>query len=182
MSISFNDAQRNDERASSPIPKGEIVSVIISANEKKGLTNTTASGATGLNLVFTVTSGKYSRRLIWSWMGIKGDGSAGHKTMVDITFSSIRAILESARGVEPSDDSEAAMKARSINDWEDLIGLEFVGRVGIEESTYNGETRERNTIFAVTPNEDDYASSGFKPAKPKMATAQREPATTNSEW
>lgn len=167
MSMDFNDAQ--PQGATGIIPDGTVAPVIINV---RGIPKS-KTGATGLDLEFTVIEGPHKGRKAWKWAGIAGNGSEGHNTMVSITRSSIRAMLESAYGIDPADDSQEAMNGRRLGDWEDLTGMAFVARFGVEKgSDYTNERtgevqkgKDKNTIVAVTP--DDPAYDGFKPAKPK---------------
>ena len=182
MSIDFNNAERQSAPAGEPIPENTVAPVIMALREIK----TGKSGAQGLDVEFTVTAGPYKGRKAWDWIGIAGNGSEGHKTMVRISHAALRAMLESAYGVDPADDKPAAMEARRIDEWEDLDGLEFVARFGIEKATEytdqrTGETKkgkDKNTVRAVTPDDEDY--SGFTPAKkakaaPAKATGTAQP-------
>lgn len=168
MAIDFNDAGRQSTgQGGEPIPEGTVAPVIIGLRQLAK----SQTGARGLDLEFTVTAGPFARRKAWKWAGYEGNGSDGHKKMVEITRSFLRAILESARGIHPTDESPDAMSARSIEDWEDFDGVEFLARFGIEAAeTFTdqrtGEIRtgkDKNTIYAVTPDDPDY--SGFTPVK-----------------
>lgn len=73
--------------------------------------------------------------------------------------SFIRAALESARGVRPSDASESAMKARQISGFGDLDGLEFTAFVDIQKAEEGSGYSDKNIIQNVLPaTHKDYAS------------------------
>jgi len=175
MSIDFNNAERQSAPQGEPIPEGTVAPVIMALREIK----TGKSGAQGLDVEYTVTAGPYKGRKAWDWIGIAGNGSKGHETMVRISHAALRAMLESAYGIDPADDKAAAMEARRINEWEDLDGLEFVARFSVEAAKdytdqRTGETKTvtaKNTLRAVTPDDEYY--SGFTPAmKAKAAPAK----------
>ena len=180
MSIDFNNAERQSAPAGEPIPEGTVAPVILALREIK----TGKSGAQGLDVEYTVTAGPYKGRKAWDWIGIAGNGSKGHETMVRISHAALRAMLESAYGIDPSDDKAAAMEARRIVEWEDFDGLEFVARFGIEKETEytdqrTGETKTgkaKNTLRAVTPDDEDYR--GFTPAKKGKAAPAKANGTT----
>jgi hypothetical protein len=182
MSIDFNLAERQSAPAGEPIPEGTVAPVIFNLREIK----TGKSGAQGLDVEFTVTAGPYKSRKSWAWIGIAGNDTEGHKTMVRISHAALRAMLESAYGVDPSDDKPAAMEARRIDDWEDFDGLEFVARFGIEKATEytdqrTGETKkgkDKNVVRAVTPDDDDY--KGFVPAKKGKAVSKSNGAAVSA--
>ena len=175
MSYDFNDAAPQSSGGGEPIPEGTVAPVIIHLRGIK--TGKTDSRVQGLDLEFTVTAGPFKGRKAWKWAGFAGNGSDGHNKMVAITRSFIRGALESAYGVDPSDDSAAAMEARRLGDWDDLQNLEFVARFGVEKgSDYTDERTsevkkgaDKNTLRAVTPDDPDYA--GFKPAKKRAGAA-----------
>jgi hypothetical protein len=83
---------------------------------------------------------------------------------VRIGRSKLRSILESAHGVEPNDQSDAAKEKRRVTDYLDFDGLEFWARLGIK--TGENGYRDRNVInYVVTPNFPDWP----RDAKTKQA-------------
>jgi hypothetical protein len=182
MSIDFNLAERQSAPQGEPIPEGTVAPVIMALREIK----TGKSGAQGLDVEYTVTAGPFKGRKSWGWIGIAGNGSEGHNTMVRISHAALRAMLESAYGIDPADDKAAAMEARRINEWEDLDGLEFVARFSVEAAKdytdqRTGETKTgkaKNTLRAVTPDDEDY--KGFVPAKKAKAAAKANGTTAVS--
>ena len=179
MSYDFNDAAPQSSGGGEPIPEGTVAPVIVNLREIK----TGKTGAQGLDVEYTITAGPFKGRKAWGWHGVAGNGSEGHNKMVSITRSYIRGMLESAYGIDPADDSAAAMEGRRLGDWDDLQQLEFVARFGVEKASdyvdqRTGETKTgkaKNTLRAVTPDDPDYA--GFKPAK-KAKTAAKANGTT----
>lgn len=183
MAMDFNDADRQSSGGSGePIPDGTVAPVRIALTGRKVYD----SGADMFDVEYIVTAGPYARRKIWSKLGVAGKNTDGHKTMVKVTRAFIRAVLESAYGIDPkagmdpadtSPAATAARNARCINDYEDLNGLVFLARMGIEKGKpymdrATGEEvpgRDRNTLSAVTPDDADYA--GFTPARPPAARA-----------
>jgi hypothetical protein len=78
----------------------------------------------------------------------------GHAQAADITRSRLRAILESARGIKPTDVSEAAKKAR-VADYKDFDGIRFLAKIGVEPA--KGEYRAKNILAAVvTPDQKEW--------------------------
>jgi len=172
-SFDFNTAEVSGSGSSGPIPDGTVAPVVLNVRGLK--TSSRDTRIQGLDLEYTVTDGPFKGRKAWKWAGIAGTGSDGHNKMIAITRSHIRGVLESAYGISATDDSVEAMAARKISDWDDLSGLAFVARFGIEEgSDYvdgrSGDTvkgKDKNTIAAVAVDDPEYA--GFKPAKVKAA-------------
>lgn len=176
MAIDFNSAGRQQAPSDDLIPKDTVAPVIITVREAL---KTFRSGGAGLDLEFIITSGPYAKRRAWKMCGVESNGTPGQDKMVEISHSFLRAILESAGGVQPHDESPAACAARQIDGWDDFNGLEFVARFGIEkgkpyEDQRTGEMREgqdKNTVMAVTPDEPEYAESGFRPTPHRRASA-----------
>lgn len=110
------------------------------------------TGSVFLACEFVVTGGPYARRKLWSNIGLH---SAKGPTWGQMGRAFIRAILNSARGVQPQDNSPTASAARRINGFADLDGIEFIARVDVEKDA-KGE--DRNTVkAAVQPDSKDYA-------------------------
>ena len=119
-------------------------------------TRSDASGSVYLDAEFTIMGGKYNKRKVWSLIGLHS--SRGPK-WEQMGRSFIRAALESARGVRPSDASESAMKARQISGFGDLDGLEFTAFVDIQKAEEGSGYSDKNIIQNVLPaTHKDYAS------------------------
>ena len=104
------------------IPKGTIARVRMTIkpggydDASQGWTGgfATCSQTTGsvyLNCEFVVLDGPFARRKMWSLIGLYSAKGA-EWTNMGRTF--IKAILNSARGINPSDNSPAAQNARRI--------------------------------------------------------------------
>jgi hypothetical protein len=133
--IDFSNA--GEQQSFDPVPDGTIVALL--THLKAGgygddgiLTRSNSSESYYLSCESTVINGTYKGRKVWHTLMIKGaDGHSGHDQAVDIARKSIKAMLESARGVRPDDKSSAANKARSINSYVDLDGLQFIAKLKI---------------------------------------------------
>ena len=133
-----------------------------------------STGAVYLNGEFTVLEGPYSKRKIWTLIGLY---SPKGPDWANMGRAMIRAMLNSARGLSDKDVSPQAQAARRISGFADLDGLEFVARIDVGSDT-NGD--DKNEIRgAVTPNHKDYtqvmgrhaAPSGYAPAASYPASA-----------
>jgi hypothetical protein len=71
------------------------------------------------------SEGPYARRIVFDLIGVYGN-----EMFVNKGRARIRVILESARGIDPKDESEEAMKARKISSYEELDGLEVTIKIG----------------------------------------------------
>jgi hypothetical protein len=83
-----------------------------------------------LDCEFVVVEGEHVKRKLWSHMVISGTED-GHAQAADITTRTLRAILECARGIKPTDVSEAAKKARDA-EYDEFDGNRFLCKLGIE--------------------------------------------------
>lgn len=176
MAIEFNTAKPQQEMGDL-IPAKTIAPVRLAM---RGETSTKAGDARMLDCEFVVLEGPYSKRRFWGMMMITSNGSDGHNKAVEITRSRVRAMIESAYGIDPSDDSPAAMEGRTIQDWADLDGLEFVAKIGVEKDK-TGQYGDKNVLNgAVTPDSKEYA--GFVPKRPSNAgmVSNQAAATTSA--
>jgi len=155
MAIDTNTAQK--QKGFDLIPNGTIASVVLNL---RGLKDTKNADGQMLDCEYTVSSGDFSTRKIWELAMIKGNGSDGHTTAVDIAMSRLRALLESAFAIESEDESEEAQAARVIEDWTDIDGLEVLVKIGIEKSK-DSQYPDKNRIVAfIGPDSKDYDEFG----------------------
>lgn len=131
------------------------------------------SGFEYLNFEFTIISSPMAKRKIFQNVGVGGT-TDGHAKAAEISRSLIRAMLESARGVDPKDVTDKANAARRIQSWADLDQMEFAIEVGIEKG--KGGYEDRNKIQRVlTPDHPQYqnvmAGNTVLPEKGAKSTA-----------
>ena len=88
----------------------------------------------------------------------------------------IKAILNSARGLHPDDNSPAAQNARRIGGFADLDGIEFVGKVDWEKDS-TARTRASSRPRS-RPDHKDYAALMAGAARPAGATRRPRPTPT----
>ncbi|WP_051938084.1 hypothetical protein [Ferriphaselus sp. R-1] len=188
MSMNWNDFNDAEQQTSFDlIPKGTLTKVRMTIkpggfdDAARGWTDGYATesfdtGSIYLAAEFVVLEGEFAKRKLWSNIGLhspKGDAWAN----MGRTF--IRAALNSAYGVLPSDQSSEAQNARRIGSFSALDGIEFVARIDVEKDS-KGEYR--NTIKQVIePDHKDYARLMGVPPKagtaPVAAAPQAKPAT-----
>jgi hypothetical protein len=98
-----------------------------------------------------ILEGQYAKRKVFDKIGVSGSDA-----WVNMGKSKIRAILESAKNVNPKDTSPEAVSARSINSYEELAGLDVVIKIGIE-SDRSGAYPDKNKIASIiTPDSSLY--------------------------
>jgi hypothetical protein len=73
-----------------------------------------ADGASeGLNCEFFVVGGQYANRRVWQLFTLRGT-TRGHEQAGEISRNTLRAIVESARGIRSDDNSEVAQAKRKL--------------------------------------------------------------------
>ena len=140
-----------------------------------------------LHCEFVVVDGPHAKRKFWTRLTLVGDK---HATAIEISRKALKAILESARGIKPSDESDAAKVARTPQGWEDFDQLRFVVRVGIEppKDGYGAKNMIREI---VTPERKEWtkpeqidrsqlAKSGNGAAAAPASAATAQPAPENA--
>jgi hypothetical protein len=119
-----------------------------------------------------VIDGEYKKRKVFTRLTVQGT-TQGHADAGRGTRAIIRAMLESARGIQPKDQSDAAKAARSIKGYGDLDGLCCLIRVGVEPP--NGQYKAKNTIREIiTPDRKEWVQ--LEQAPPSAAPASSAPA------
>lgn len=134
MTLNLNDAQPSQFDT---IPDGTPADVIMKLRMGEGgsaLHQSKKSDIRFLNVEFTIVSDKYRGRKFFSNMNVEtGDThNEGHKTAIEITRSLLRSIVEAAKGIAPTDETPAAIKARTLSSYDDLDGLQFSCIIGVE--------------------------------------------------
>lgn len=133
------------------------------------------TGSVYLNCEFVVLEGPHARRKMWSLIGLY---SAKSEEWANMGRTFIKAILNSARGVHPDDNSPTAQNARRISGFADLEGIEFLGKVDWEKDQ-NGQ--DKNVIkAAATPDHKDYAAAMGAPRSAAATTASGTPNATHA--
>jgi hypothetical protein len=163
--MDFNGADTQDA-AFDLIPANTLVKVTLTirpggTGPEGWLTQSRTSSALYLNTEAVVLEGPHARRRIYTRIGFKGKSvnERGEDSYANRGRALIRGILESARGIKASDQSEAARAARMIRSLGDLNGLDFVARVGVEKDRNNPDDSGRNVIkAAIGPEHAQYSA------------------------
>jgi hypothetical protein len=181
----FNDA--SDQRSIELIPTNTVCTLQINVRQggvgDDGWLKSAADGnSEGLDCELVVVDGPFAKKKLFNRFTLHGK-SAGHEQAGQISRATLRAILESARGIRPDDNSEAAKKAREVASWGDFDGLRFIGLIGIQPAS-NGYNAKNKLIEAVTPDRQQWskveqvqkpATPSTKPEKPRPANAIARP-------
>lgn len=150
MSMDFNNAESNS--GFDLIPANTVAPMILtirpgSVGDGGWETTSDKSDYNWLNCELTITGGRYRGRKIWQNM-MCGHPDPENKA-VNITRSTLRGILESARKIKPDDTSETARTGRVVSGYGDFSGLEFVGKIGIEKGKDGYD--DKNKLLAPVP-------------------------------
>jgi hypothetical protein len=149
----YNLNAANEQRTFDLIPANTIVTLqlkIRSAGAGDGWLSKAADGASeGLDCEFIVVDGPFAKRKLWQRFTMHGT-TPGHAEAGEISRATLRAMLESARGVRPDDNSDAAQKARTVSSWGDFNDLRFVARLGVR-APQNGYAAKNTIAEVITP-------------------------------
>jgi hypothetical protein len=146
------------------------------AGNGKWLKTSKDGASRGLDTEFTLVDGEHAKRKLWSRLTLEGE-TDGHKDARDISMRTLRAILESARGIRPDDQSDAAVAARKVTDWGDFDGIRFIGRIGVEPAK-NGYAAKNTLREVVTPERKNWhqVEQMKRDDRPARQSAVSEPA------
>ena len=182
MTESWFDYNTADEQKSFDlIPKGTVAPVRMTIRPggydepQMGWTGGYATrndntGAVYLNCEFVVLDGPYTRRKVWSLIGLH---SPKGPEWANMGRSFVKAILNSARNIDPKDNSPDAQAKRRISGFQDLDGIEFIARIDIGKDARGDDKNEIRT--AITPDHKDYAAPS-NAGMPQQNTGQPAPA------
>lgn len=155
MAYDFNGAEQ--QREGGLIADGTIAAVHLTirpGNSGEGgwLKRSKDGSSQALDCEFTVVDGPFAKRKFWSLFTVEGT-TEGHAKAADISASRLRGILESAKGIRPDDETDAAKAGRRVNSWGDFDGLRFVAKIGIETAKPGSGFKDKNTLdAAITPD------------------------------
>jgi len=176
----FNDAR--DQLSYELIPHKTIAKVRLLLKKGNHVTQefpdgyaTLSKAGTSIYLAceFVILSGEYENRKVWSNIGLHSDKSTLY---AEIGRDTIRAILNSARGLHSKDKSLEAEKQRQIKSFADLDNLVCVAEITINDK---GDQPRNEIKIIITP--DDAKYSEFMDEKSgKFATAYESATRTQS--
>ncbi|GHU13155.1 hypothetical protein FACS189449_08140 [Alphaproteobacteria bacterium] len=152
--MDFNTAELQTEFGL--IPAGTIAKAILVVKPGSDffdpfLTRSKNSDSAYLDCEFIILEGQYAKKRIFDKIGVEGS-----EAWINMGKTRIRALLESAKNVNPKDMSENAMAARRINSFGELDGLEVVIKIGIE-SDKGGVYKDKNKVVSIiTPDHQMY--------------------------
>lgn len=152
----FNDAapQGSNELIPAKTMAKVIATIKPGSHGQGGWETKSQSGFEYLNMEFTIVSAPMAKRKIFQNVGI-GGVTDGHEKAAEITRTFLRSMLESARGIDPKDETDKAREARKIKDWGDLVEMEFAAEIGIEKGK-DGYADKNKIARVITPDHKLY--------------------------
>lgn len=190
----FNDA--NQQQFGDLIPDKTIAKVIMtikagSAGPEGWLTESKTSDAMYISAEFTVLEGPFANRRLWQNLVVSGgkQNEKGQSIAGEVSRSTLRAMLESARNIQPTDMSEAACTKRRVQSFGEFDQMVFVAKIGIEKG--KDGYQDKNKILAViTPDKAEYqqimngqpVTSGAAAAPSPWTAQQGNSGTSAPSW
>ena len=168
MSFDMNDAepQKNGEliqdgtfakvtmtlRPGGTDGQGEIDRGLLKASAAPG------SDVLMLDAEFTLVEGPQARRKFWQMFTVAGGklDEQGQSIGWKISKSILRAMIDSALGLDPHDMSEAAKAKRILRGLGDLNGITFVAKIKVEASDDPRYAPSNKLDRVVVPNEPEW--------------------------
>lgn len=183
--MSWNDFNAAEEQQEFDIiPAGTITKVRMTIkpggydDPARGWTDgyTTFNPQTGtayLSCEFVVVGGKYDKRKLWDIIGLHSPKGPEWENK---GRSTVKGILNSARNIDPIDNTPQAQQARCIpQGFRELDGIEFVAKIGKKKDDYG----VKNSLqLAITREHKDHANvmAGFEAEPSVPTTTQRQQA------
>ncbi|MFT3687755.1 hypothetical protein [Paenirhodobacter sp.] len=119
-----------------------------------------SSDAKMLDCEFTVVDGPHARRKFWQSFTVAGGkvDEKGQSIGWKISKSTFRAMVDSALGLDPRDESPAAKAKRVLPGLKHLDGITFAARIMVEPAS-NPQYRDQNRIAnVVLPDDASHAA------------------------
>lgn len=110
-----------------------------------------------LDCEFTVIEGSFARRKFWQMFTVAGGklDDKGQSKGWNISKASFRAMIDSALGLDPKDESPGARQKRVIQGLKQLDGIVFAARVMVEPSSdpqYKDSNKLANVVVPGGPS------------------------------
>lgn len=195
MTFDFNDAE--PPKSGGLIPDGTFAKVTMFFHDGtvdgpgEGDRNllrpskTAGSDVLQIEAEFTIVEGPFARRKFWQNFTVSGGklDDAGVSIGWKITKSTFRAMIDSALGLDPKDDSAATKEKRVLKGLSVLSGLTFVAKIKVEASnnpSYGDTNKLERVIVPTEPEWRRVMDGDVVPAKP-TATSPTKPSPKQAE-
>jgi hypothetical protein len=119
---------------------------------------TPGSDVLSLDCEFTGVEGRHARRKFWHNFTVAGGkvDEKGASIGWNISKRTIRAMIDSALGLDPDDRSEDANAKRRLRGLADLDGITFVAKITVEPSNDPRYPDKNKLDRPVLPNEQEW--------------------------
>ena len=190
MTFDMNDAE--PQKTSETIPDGTFARVTMilrpggldgESEIDRGLlkrSGTEGSDVLMLDAEFTVTEGPHIRRKFWQTFTVSGGklDENGVSIGAKITKSTLRAMIDSALGLNPEDMSEATKAKRILRGFADLSGITFVAKIKVEASNNTAYSDKNKLDHVVVPTAPEWRQIMNGESVPARPSTRRQPAAT----
>lgn len=120
-----------------------------------------STGLEQLDCEFVIAQGSYQGSKWFDRIAVGNAHTEGQKKAVDIAMRTIRAMVESSRGINPKDASPNAAQQRVLQSWEELNGIYFPAMLDavVGDANAQGKRFVNNKLKRViTPDKaEEYA-------------------------
>ena len=179
MTDLFNFNTADQQRSLDVIPANTIVTLHLTiraggAGDGNWLRRSADGKSEGLDCEFIVVDGQYAKRKLWQLFTLRGTESR-HAEAGEISRATLRAVLESARGIRPDDKSDKAQAARKVSGWQDLDQLRFMARIGVRPPR-DGYQAKNTIVEVITPERQTWK----QPAQIEAAAKTNATASTTT--
>jgi hypothetical protein len=119
---------------------------------------TPGSDVLSLDCEFTVVDGRHARRKFWHNFTVAGGkvDEKGASIGWNISKRGFRAMIDSALGLDPDDNSEEAKAKRRLRGLADLDGISFVAKIAVEPNNDPRYPDKNKLDRPVLPNEKEW--------------------------
>jgi hypothetical protein len=192
----FSDVE--PQQSSELIPDGTFAKVTMTIRPggvdgqteiDKGLlkpSTTPGSDVLSLDCELTVVEGPRARRKFWHAFTVSGGkvDEKGASIGWNISKRTFRAMIDSALGLDPEDNSDDAKAKRRLRGLADLDGITFVAKITVEPSTDPRYPDKNKLDRPVLPNENEWRAVmngehvAPSPSRPRSAGSGANSAST----
>lgn len=140
-------------------------------------------GTKWIECEFVIVGGPYNKRRFWQNIMLDGgrvDPETGICFTKKIGMETIKDIIDSAKGLSKADISPQAMQTRNINGLEDMDGMEFCAKIGVEKGT-NGYADKNKLVGTLCVGDNQYIASGQPTNTPTPPTTPQGSSASQSQ-
>ena len=175
--LDLNNVQVDSNQEFDLIPAGTIARVVLTIKRgsdmiaefsNEPLFKSNMGGTKWLECEFTVMGGQFDKRKFWQNIMLDGgkvNPETGMPWTKTIGLKTIKLMVDSAYGLEPSDTSPEANTRRKLAGLEVLDGVDFCVKIGIEKGT-NGYADKNKMVIPLTISDKGYIGSSSAPITP----------------